>query len=563
MEQLLLCIYCVELGLKVQVDGMKLLSCYNPDIYWNILDVVIVMSAVIDTWVIGLLFGSTVHGARDHSSGKTHHASNSGQLMMLMRMLRLLRILRLAKLVKAVRPLYLLVASIMAALEGVAWVFVLTLTLLYAMAIVATRLAGHGLIWPNGNEPEEIMESFRTVADSMFTLFRLMTGMPSEAEQIAVDRLMDSLPFTRFFFIFFIISSTWTLLSTLTAVISENMITTSEQQKQELALASADEDHENRILQLRELFDFMAEGCAEDLQEEDLARFLENKDYAARVALSCRVTVKETEAVLKALHRESAVVTKDMFVHHLLNVSEPCTEKTILQLEARLTEFQRRTESVLSGLASDQQQHSKLVSDQQAFMQHVTGSLDQMVKVSSLDAAQVCTSLRELLQGQADLKQRVVAGFGDALDVTIMDLERHRAEAASDATPTRESASTCSMNFEDLQSSVDEIVREAGAGRPKLQEDRRVGAVVNPGRQLHVAQLLARVDSSLEAHRLGRCRSAPTFTKPTTESGQLHPRGGVRAPQAPDLSFAKAVQQSAAFPDADAAACALTARLRS
>lgn len=557
MEKILLCIYCVELGLKLQCEGTRLLSCHNPDILWNILDVVIVAFAVVDTWIVGLLFSTTAHGPRGHSIGKTQHQSSSGQMVVLMRMLRLLRILRLAKLVKAVRPLYVLVASIVAALQGVAWVFLLTLTLLYAMAIVTTRLAGHGLIWPNGNEPEEIMQSFRTVADSMFTLFRLMTGMPSETEQVAVDQLMDSLPFTRFSFIFFVVSSTWILLSTLTAVISENMITTAQQQKQELALASADEDHENRIQQLQELFDFMAE---EDLREEDLARILENKEFATRVALSCRVTVKETEAVLKALHRESAVVTKDMFVDHLLSVSEPCTEKTILQLEARITEFQRRTESALSGLSSDLRQRSKF---EEALVERVTSSLDQVLKVNSLDAAQICTSLRELLQGQADLEQRIVTGFNGSLDLTILDPERITAEAAAGV--TEEVASTRGMKLEELWSAVDEIVRESSAGGPRQKEYHRIEEVVNPGRRLHVAQLLARVDSSLEAHQVRRCPSLPTFIDSTTGSSRSSTLVRPLAQEAPSkdgLSSEKAVQQGAAIPNAEGPK-ALHARLQS
>ena len=68
-----------------------------------------------------------------------------GQLMMLMRMLRLLRILRLLRLVKAVRPLYLLAAGVVASMQSMIWVMLLTLTVLYACAILTTRLIGHGL----------------------------------------------------------------------------------------------------------------------------------------------------------------------------------------------------------------------------------------------------------------------------------------------------------------------------------------------------------------------------------------------------------------------------------
>merc|ERR1719162_1188711 len=99
-----------------------------------------------------------------------------GQVMMLMRMARLMRILRLVKLIKAVRPLYLLVTGVINALQGVLWVLVLTITVLYAMGIMATRLIGHGMLFPEGDVPEAILVPFQTVPDSMFTLFRVMSG---------------------------------------------------------------------------------------------------------------------------------------------------------------------------------------------------------------------------------------------------------------------------------------------------------------------------------------------------------------------------------------------------
>merc|ERR1719235_2074530 len=102
------------------------------------------------------------------------------QVMMLMRMLRLMRILRLVKLVKSVRPLFILVTCMLAAFQGVAWVLVLTVVTLYAAGIMATRLLGHGLLFPPDQPVPEGVKVFRTVPDSMFTLFRVMSGAQSD-----------------------------------------------------------------------------------------------------------------------------------------------------------------------------------------------------------------------------------------------------------------------------------------------------------------------------------------------------------------------------------------------
>jgi len=92
-----------------------------------------------------------------------------------------MRILRLVKLIKAIRPLYILITSVLAALQGVAWVLVLTLVVLYALGIATTRLIGQRMIFPTGAHiPLHVTEPFATVPDSMFTLFRVMSGATSQ-----------------------------------------------------------------------------------------------------------------------------------------------------------------------------------------------------------------------------------------------------------------------------------------------------------------------------------------------------------------------------------------------
>merc|ERR1719160_534382 len=106
------------------------------------LDFFIVMSAVLDQWIRPVVLAEE-HGAK----------SNFGQAMMLMRMLRLMRILRLLRLVKAVRPLYKLAIGIVAAMQSMVWVLVLTFLGIYAFSIFTTRLIGHSQIV---DDPEDL-----------------------------------------------------------------------------------------------------------------------------------------------------------------------------------------------------------------------------------------------------------------------------------------------------------------------------------------------------------------------------------------------------------------------
>jgi hypothetical protein len=185
IEHLLLVIYIFELSVRMKRFGMIFLSCWNQDIVWNLLDFAIVVSSAIDSWLVPLVTMLINNVMGQESSRKKHGGSNMGQVMMLMRMMRLMRILRLVKLVKSVKPLYFLISGVLAALQGVMWVLLLTLTLLYAMGILATRLIGHGMLFSQDSVSQDVLFPFESVTCSMFTLFRIMSGASSDEEVLA------------------------------------------------------------------------------------------------------------------------------------------------------------------------------------------------------------------------------------------------------------------------------------------------------------------------------------------------------------------------------------------
>merc|ERR1712110_661029 len=105
------------------------------------------------------------------------------------------------------------------------------------MGILATRVIGHGMLFPDDATVDEaILFPFRRVPESMFTLFRIMSGADSHESSQAIDDLMSTFPVVKFTFVFFMVTSSWTLLSILTAVVSENMVSTSGKQDMELQL---------------------------------------------------------------------------------------------------------------------------------------------------------------------------------------------------------------------------------------------------------------------------------------------------------------------------------------
>jgi len=342
IENFLLCIYVFELVVRMKRLGCDFFSCESPDLIWNLLDLAIVVSSAGDSWLVPLLNVARKsfqgHQSESHSS---KHASgvNVGQLMMLMRLLRLLRILRLAKLVKSVRPLYILVVSVTAAVQGVVWVLVLTVVTLYAMGILTTRLIGHKMIFDSEQVVDEsFILPFKTVPDSMFTLFRVMSGAQSDQESAAIDSIMDNIPTFKFAFVFFMVTSSWTLLSILTAVVSENMISTTASQEKEIELMSEEEDRKRHIEDLKELFKEINASGDGIVREKDLMHFLSIPDNAYETAKMCRVPVRHVQEVMKTLSINQAVIHMEEFVECLLDVGNPVTEKSTMRLEALLVE---------------------------------------------------------------------------------------------------------------------------------------------------------------------------------------------------------------------------------
>merc|ERR1711964_687668 len=162
------------------------------------------------------------------------------------------------------------------------------------------------MIFPQEDDVTEvIIKPFKTVPDSMFVLFRVMSGSNSEDETLAIDQLMLKFPSMKFAFVFFMVTSSWTLLSILTAVVSENMITTTSAQQHEYEFASAEDDRNQHIKELKELFAEIDTGDGL-VQEEDFKEFLKNKSNALKTARKCRVPVHDVLEVLKTLSMNGA-----------------------------------------------------------------------------------------------------------------------------------------------------------------------------------------------------------------------------------------------------------------
>jgi len=491
IEQVLLSIYVFELAVRLKRFGFFFISWKNRDFAWNVLDSVIVVSSTMDTWIIPLVFVLRKSFVSPEPEATRTAEMRMGQVMMLMRMARLMRILRLVKLIKAVRPLYLLVTGVLNALQGVLWVLVLTVTVLYAMGIMATHLIGHGMVFPPGHEvPDDIVHPFRSVPASMFTLFRQMSGASSDQEVNAVDELMKSVPSVKFAFVFFMISSSWTLLSILTAVVSENMISTTGEQQVEMKLVASEEDRARHIQKLSDLFliiDTTGDGL---VSQEELHEFLSHEANALATAKSCRVPVRDVKEVLETLYTYGREVTLEEFVESLADVRHTATEKSMMKIDAKMCSLQARMEKLIGNLDETSRYQRARSASKMCSLQARNEELTERLSTAVLDQLKHSEAEREAsfssLRGAMESCLRCHAdGLAARLEEALEESRRESREEQQQRTEQVLSASQAAS-----QASLSLLLQEMSQA-----SIRRHDAFAQ--QSASISQLLLRLESSL------------------------------------------------------------------
>lgn len=264
-DQLFLIIFTFELACRLKLQGCEFF--HDPDtVVWNYIDFTIVVGGIVDQWAMPTItfFDAMMLGI--HSD----HGNNIGQVMMLLRMLRLLRLLRLVRLVKNIPPLFNLVVGIVKAVQGMIWVLLLTATFLYTCSLLCVHLFGHGLVF-DGEPPEEVSSIFPNVFQSFFILFKLMNG-----DGDALEPLFSLVPWSKAFFLFYMVLSSWAILSILTAVVSENMIAATETHRGARELEQEQDRQIYAQQKVRQLFSQIDRDGSLSLTRVEFMRFVQD-----------------------------------------------------------------------------------------------------------------------------------------------------------------------------------------------------------------------------------------------------------------------------------------------
>lgn len=341
IEQILLVIYTFELLVRLKNQGFTFFC--NQEYFWNYMDFTIVMGGIVDQWLLPsiTIFQTIV-------TGKQAKPLQLGQGIVLLRMARLLRILRLVRLVKSIPPLFNLMQGVFSSLQGMSWVFVLTVVVLYAFSILAVRLIGdNGLVF-GGTAPDQARGIFPSIMDSMFVLFKVMNG-----DGGSVEPLLETMPGMKIFYALYMIMTCWAILSILTAVVSENMIAVQEALSHEREVAEQEASRKSRLDMLIHVFSEVDVDKDGTIDEMEFSELLANPDRCNQLCEATNMSQWDLVEFFLALSQNNdgqKVCDFETFIQQFDAFNEPTTYRHVMQLQRQVSDLEVGTKDQYSTL---------------------------------------------------------------------------------------------------------------------------------------------------------------------------------------------------------------------
>jgi len=357
-EHTFIVIFCCELGLRL---------CHSPkhfcgkEKWWSIFDSVIVAFGVLEMWIYPLFL----------NTGEGQSYGSSLRLLRLTRLLRLLRIFKMHRNLSSFVSALAQMVSTMFLIFGVLFIFIL------CNAIILTHLLGHAEALSaasNGDadmklyarDLQLIQAHFETVSASIFTLFQVTTV--DSWNNIASPIIQLDWRW-RLYFVGFILFASWTMISVLTAVASDNLIAATSDRKEQ-------EQREQEMRQ-REFINFLRatfEEADEDknglLDKEEFETMLKEEIIHTRMKeLGVSMSQDDLKKAWKTLDIEGGgELTIDEFVTGLSYLQEGLATRHVVNIDYSLkrvaVRLGRQMES-LQARIDRLRKHNDLIKDSQ------------------------------------------------------------------------------------------------------------------------------------------------------------------------------------------------------
>jgi len=265
-------------------------------------------------------------------------------------LLRMLWLLRFVRLIQLVPQLHELFHGVSDALQGLFWVLIFMVLLLYAVAILCTRLIGHRKFEESESQSMDQMHHyFSHVSQTMITLFTIMTSGNLQPLVPA----MECSPLVRMAFVMFYIFSGWTLQAVMTGTVSFHMMMSKTE------IHSNDEEIEkDRKKRLNVMFEHIFAELDEDgngaLSHEEFKIMLQSKELLRTLASETQINVKDLEDLWGWLDTDgSDQVLIDDFMNAFMFLDQPLTQKPVFKMQERIASETVSLKSRLKSKVSD------------------------------------------------------------------------------------------------------------------------------------------------------------------------------------------------------------------
>lgn len=327
VESALLAIYVFELVVRIKRWGLRFFV-HESDWLWNYMDLLIVLGGVVDQWLLPLMYYF------ESSLGHPHRGANAATpVLKLIRIVRLVRILRLVRLLRAVGPLYGLLMGVLAAMQSIMWVMVLTFIILYAFAILATHLLGRGILFGGDEDaiPETIQSNFGTVLDSMFFLFKLMND-----DQTVMNDVIHMLP-AQILFVVFMVVSNWAILAILTSVMSEGMLTATQNEKSAKEVEEWRKKREDSVERLIAVFESLDKNEDSFVDFHEFQMLLQNAELRQELHEASGLRDRDLQELFMHLSHEDAEgkskIRYEEFIEKLQMQGTVVSQRSVFRVE--------------------------------------------------------------------------------------------------------------------------------------------------------------------------------------------------------------------------------------
>jgi len=284
--------FTMELAVRLGAEGRTFFK--PPTAWWNLFDAIICLVSLLE-----------VAADFEGSAGRQLPSVRT------IRMARVVRILRVARVMRHFRALRILIYSVMNTLRSLFWTVLMLSIILYIFGLLFTQATAQHLQNPDAAYIPRLEDSYGSIARSVFTLFKAISGGVSWEE--VVDPLQELSPIWVLFFLMYFSFTYFAVLNVVTGVFCQTAIE-SASHDQDVAAQAQLAAKQHYVRQLRALFDQINVNNTGTITLGELEQCMEDDKLQAYFA-TIDLSVDEAFSLFKLLdHGDTHVLDIDTFV---------------------------------------------------------------------------------------------------------------------------------------------------------------------------------------------------------------------------------------------------------